>query len=442
MSYRDYLASTDLQSFPLTRLDRVGVPVWSATCEPGEVLHGAGYGWEDHVAERSALGELAESLAALRWSRRTRPRRLALGDALRAGAVDPRTLSLPLGAELDDDRDVLWVEADDGRLVPLEAVATNPGEFATAAGAHDDVPPLFVPITNGLGAGDAGRARNHGLNELLQRHLNWSQFKALDSGRAVDADAVDPDLARRCRDAGLELVVKYSGHAFGVHAFHCAARDEDPRTPAIVRTATGEGADADPVVAARKAMLECCSSRVRKWFSFGGRTALAVAPVAYVERFADAEPKPFLEDGADLSERFAGLLADPAAVERVVRRITQVHETVPLPPAFAPEDRDRLLDDVLVVTLTEPDDPVTVVKAIVPGLEAEVLSHHRVGAPAIEQLRARAPWAVFDGAADPGAGWARSATGAWVDERWLDEVARDFLPLYREPGRHDFAFAA
>ena len=60
-----------------------------------------------------------------------------------------------------------------------------------------------------------------------------------------------------------------------------------------------------PVVAARKAMLECCSSRVRKWFSFGGRDALAVAPDDYAERYADAEPQPFLEDGADLSERFA-----------------------------------------------------------------------------------------------------------------------------------------
>lgn len=281
MSYRDYLEPTGLQSFPLTSLDRVGVPVWSASCWPGgEALHGAGYGEEDHVAERSALGELAESLAALRYAARVQPRRLSLRDALTCGAIDPRTLSLPLGTELDDDRELLWVHADDGRLVPLEAVVTNPAEYG-------DGDPLFVPITNGLGAGfDPDRARNHGLNELLQRHLNWSQFKALDTGRAVDPNAIDRELTRRCADAGLEIVVKYSGHAFGVHAFHCAARDEDPRTPAIVRTATGEGADADPVVAARKAMLECCSSRVRKWFSFGGRDALEVAPDDYAERYA------------------------------------------------------------------------------------------------------------------------------------------------------------
>lgn len=125
----------------------------------------------------------------------------------------------------------------------------------------------------------------------------------------------------------------------------------------------------------------------------------------------------------------------------MIDRITQVREEVPVPPAFAPEDRDRLLPDVLVVTLTEPDDPVTVVKAIVPGLEAEVLSHHRMGTPAVEQLRARAPHAVFDGREAPGAHWTQTTDGVWIDERWLDGVARDFLPLYREPGRHDFAFA-
>ena len=174
-------------------------------------------------------------------------------------------------------------------------------------------------------------------------------------------------------------------------------------------------------------MLECCSSRVRKWFSFGGRDALAVAPDDYAERYADAEPQPFLEDGADLSERFARMLADPGAVQRVVDRITHVHEHVPLPPAFAPEDRDRLLPDVLVVTLTRPEDPVTVVKAIVPGLEAEVLSHHRVGAAAVAQLRARAPHAVFDGERVPGDGWAQ-ADGRRVGRRALARRRGSRLP--------------
>lgn len=447
-AYRAYLErrATEVQAFPIDGLDRLGVPVWSASAWGETTVHGAGYGASHHDAERGALGETVESLAAALWARRVRPRELALGDARALGAVEPAALSIMAGTEVTDDEPGLWVEAltwPDGpaRLLPLEAVVTSAAEYAAAA-QGSAVAPRFPPITNGMGAGagdDLARAVSHGLNELLQRDLNWAQFKALDTGRGVDPAAVWPDGVRRLAERSVEIRLKYSGHAFGVHAFHASGVDHE--SPSLVRTATGEGADADPAVAARKAMLEFCSSRCRKRFSFGGEAALAVAPAAYAERFTGARGFEAQELGIDLNARFDALLSDPAAIAEVTSRITEIRETVPLPPAYGAGEREAALAraglEILYVPMTEPGDEAQVAHVVVPGLEAEVLSHHRLGARGVERLAQRCPQAVHDGARCPGPGW-QLAAGRWVDTGWLSDLARTFFPLYREPDRHAY----
>ena len=417
-AYRAYLGDTI--AFPIDRLDRLGVPVWSVLGISGPHLgHGVGYGETAHDAERAALGEAVEDLAAQRWAAAAEPVALTIGEAVAACGVHPADLSPRLGADLSDDRRVLWVPArawpgGGERLVPIEAVVTSAKEY----GARE-VEPLFPPITNGAGAGagdDLARAVRHGLHELLQRDLNWSEFKALDSGRSVDARAVAPELVERMEAAGVRPLLKYSGEAFGVHAFHASAIDSDPDLPVLMRTATGEGADPDPAVAGRKALYELCSSRSRKRFFFGGPEALAVAPPAYAERFAGEEGTPLHELGVDLNARFDALLSDPGAVARVVERITRVAGTVPLPPASQLRDEEL---EVLVVEMTEPGDPASVAKVIVPGLEAEVLSHHRLGPRAFARLRER-------------------FGEVEVDDARLDALAAGFEPLYREPDRHAY----
>ncbi len=428
-AYRAYLeARADLvQSFPIDGLDRLGVPVWNVSAWGEVSAHGVGYGETPEEAERSAFGEAVETMAAARY----RPEwlEIPLDEALEQDAVHPAALSLVVGTRLDGDRPLLWVECTtwpggEERLLPLEAIVTTPAEWS-ANEESGELEPLFPPITNGLGAGagaDRERAVAHGLRELIQRDLNWSQFKALDTGRAVDAEAVAPDLVARLRAAGVEPLLKYSGEAFGVHAFHAAGIDRDPSLPAVARTATGEGADEDPRVAARKALLEFCSSRSRKQFFFGGPGALRVAPPEYRERAAGKVNAAERELGWSLPERFDALLGDPAALERVVARITQVRETVPLPPP-GPLDLGDL--EVVVAPLTDPGDEAQVVRVTVPGLEAEVLSHHRIGPRALARLRERLPEAV--GADDA------------VDVALLERLAADFLPLYREPDRHGYA---
>lgn len=450
-TYRAYLrAHADLvESFPLTALDRTGVPVVSASAWGEPSAHGVGYGETAPEAERSALGEAVETLAAARFAARCAPEELTVGEAVARGGVHPDALSPVAGTHVDEDTPLLWLPArswpaGEPRLLPLEAVVTCGAEYAQAAPGRE---PLFPPITNGLGAAPADepdRAVRHGLMELVQRDVNWSQFKALDTGRAVDARAVVPELARRLAAAGVDVRLKYAGHAFGAHVFFAAAADADPGLAPVARTSTGEGADPDPVAAARKAVLELCSSRCRKQFFFGGEGALRVATDAYRAR-AEVRTAAAEESGWDLTERFQALLGDAEAVARLVERITHVREEVPLPPAYPAGASPGLLAaaglEILVCELTEPGDPARVARVTVPGLEAEVLSHHRIGPRALAALRLRLPHVVWDGPARPGAGWARAA-GAWVDREELRRVAAGFLPLYREPDRHAYVAPA
>jgi len=408
-----------------------------------------GYGPTRAEAERSALGEAVETLAAARFAGSIEPEQLTVGEAVRRAGIHPDRLSPVAGTRVDEATELLWLRArtwpsGKPRLLPLEAVVTCAAEFARAAPGRD---PLFPPITNGLGAAPAAepeRAVRHGLMELLQRDVNWSQFKALDTGRAVDARVAAPDLVARLAPAGIDVRLKYAGHAFGTHVFFAAAADADPRLPPVARTSTGEGADPDPLAAARKAILELCSSRCRKQFFFGGEDALRVASEDYRAR-AQVRTDQAVESGWDLTERFEALLGDPRAVDALVERITHVRKRVPIPPAHRAEAPPLLLAaaglEVLVCDLSEPGDAAYVARVTVPGLEAEVLSHHRIGPRALAALRLRLPHAVWDGPDAPGPGWA-AAAGAWVDREELRRVAAGFLPLYREPDRHAYVAPA
>lgn len=455
-AYRAYLDphAELVQIFAIDGLDRTGVAVWNATAWDEHSAQGVGYGETPEHAIRGALGEAAEGFAAARYAARAPVRELTVAQAMREGGVHPARLSLVAGTDVDDDTRLLWVPArtwpgDEPRLLPLESVTTNAAEFQRAAAALGPREPMFPPITNGLGAGglaERERAIRHGLHELLQRDLNWSQFKALDTGRIVDPQEVAPDIAERVTLAGLQLRLKYAGSTLGVHALHCSAVDVAGTTLAIARTATGEGADPDPVVAGRKAILELCASRCRKRFFFGGEAALAIAPAQYRERVRRIARAGHRELGWDLVARFDDLLGDPVALDAVVERITNVGEVVELPRASA---GDALADalraegfEAIVADLTAEDEPARVVKVVVPGLEAEVLSHHRLSARGAARLAERCPELVARGAAAPGPGWRRVVTAdaaTWIDVAAMEQLTAPFLPLYREPDRHAYS---
>jgi len=94
-----------------------------------------------------------------------------------------------------------------------------------------------------------------------------------------------------------------------------------------------------------------------------------------------------------------------------------------------------------VIDCSPPGSAVKVVKTIVPGLESETMSYHRIGWRGVRRLRARHDPLLLDAPRD-GAGRvrlrpedeARAGGPAWFDARLADQLVGKLYPLYRESG--------
>jgi ribosomal protein S12 methylthiotransferase accessory factor len=92
---------------------------------------------------------------------------------------------------------------------------------------------------------------------------------------------------------------------------------------------------------------------------------------------------------------------------------------------------------------------VHVVKAIVPGLEVETMSYHRIGERGVRKLLERGSKLAGLGAPPPGAAPVRLPAGAaerlggpaWLDIAAIDRIVGRLYPLYREPEVHSAPIA-
>ena len=457
-------ADTLVSVFPIDSLDRLGIPVVQAAAisRDDESTIGYGFGATAAQAEIGAIGELCEEIhvgAHVARAPATMASHAELGDR----AVDPLTLCLPAGSAYTPDMALPWIEA---RSWPSGETVMVPREWVAAYATQlPDAPRLIVPITNGLGAGlDIEHAIAHGVLEALQRDGNVLTYRALDQGVVVDLDQhVPPDVAAlvaRLRDAGISPMVKLASTDFGIANLYAVG--DDQRTPVvpIQVTACGEAPHPDRDVAIRKALLEFCGSRARKAVTHGPIDAIArVFPPAYFTRqmssahaeAADEEPRAVTAmaewigaDAATLRHRLAGTVFSD-------RRHVAFGDLPTVAASQVASSRDRLALltarlaaeglGILWVACSPPGSPVKVVKVIVPGLESETMSYHRIGWRGVRRLRGRGDPLVLD-APRPGAkrvrlrpeDEARSGGPAWFDAALADRTVGDLYPLYREPG--------
>ena len=463
--------------FPIHSLDALGVPVFYAVAvtDDGAFLSGVGYGESEELARTSALGEMAETIAA--WSSfRAIPRHEgSYAELMRAGvaALDPLRCRLPVGTDYTPDRPLQWVEATrwpDGatQLVPLEYAASNVGD--TGPGDW-----LFTPITNGMGAGDTlERALAHGLLELVQRDGNSLAYRALDQGVALDLDGVTDPVSRallaRLDASGIAVVVKLAATSFGMANLYVVGAEREPaRVPhPIMLTACGEAAHPDRERALRKALVEFCSSRVRKRFAHGALDDVTpLLPPAYRDALYAAPPG-WDEEGRALDAMRALMARGPEGVMAMLAdRVLAVHTRVPftgLPtvPAGALDDPATLLDvvvarfsaaglDVWYVDLTPSGATARVCKVLVPALEVEGMSYHRIGRRGVARLLARGDALVGHLARGAPQGAQRIplpthdevALGGpiWFDVAEAERRLGALYALYREPGEHVLAIA-
>ena len=491
-AYRRHLPAGLLHTFRIDALDRLGVPVVTVrlTQDDGTTFEGIGYGATAEEAMVGALGELSEEAHCER-ALRDMPRVVGsyvelLRQRGERGMADPLTLCLPAGSSYQPGQPLVWVAATrvatgESVLVP-EEFAADSGRQLRGSGRTPMVPtmlegglplipletPLVTPITNGLGAGTSfAQALVHGLLELLQRDGNVLSYRALDRGIVIDIDeaalqdAALAALIARYRNAGVDIKAKVAATDFGMLNVVIVGAEALPEMELPLRlTACGEAVHPDRERALRKALLEFAGSRCRKSFRHGPLARLAgLVPDDYLARvvgnidLAAEEPRALQAmvewlgaSDAVIRERLAPVLAVRGSVS------LQSLPTVAPGIVDGPHERlafvaGRLADaglDVLAVDFSPPGGEIVALKAIVPGLEMETMSYHRIGERGLRRLLDRQSEWVSIGDGRNGmrrvpltaAAEARLGGPAWLDIDAIDCTVGTLYPLYREPSGH------
>lgn len=479
IAYIESMPEGRVELFPLSPLDRTGVSCWNAiflnadgTRWHGVVPHGVGYGVDDDGAIIGTTGELAEAVhsATAIWRL---PRRVATYDALAAelgarSVADPVSLVLPAGSPVEGRTTLEWVAAyrwpgGETVWVPMDVAACSVGDLQP--GYH----PYTTPITNGLGAGPTLEfAIGHGLGELLQRDGNATLFRAMDRGVALDFAADEPHDARtrslldRMDALGIDAIPKFATDEFGVANVYCVGAERDGVDAAypIMVTAAGEAASLDREHALRKALFEFAAARVRKVFSHARLDDIAaVAPPGYLDRFRrfhtlggeESRSLRAMVDWLRLDQpAMKAMLADTVLSRRSTKRFSELPTwSGPLSGAGLVEELARRFSaygmDILYLDLSPPGAAgVHVVKTVVPGLEVETMSYHRIGERGVRKLLERNSPLVGMGEPPPGAARVRMSADAetlldgpaWLDIAEVDRIVGTLYPLYREPEVH------
>ena len=477
-AYLDSMPDGTVDLFPLTALDYTGVPCWNAIFHDsaargwvGVAPHGVGYGSTDDDAIIGTCGELAEAVhsAAGIWRlERKQGSYTELVQRLGADAVaDPLTLCLPAGCDVWPDTKLEWVPSrrySDGGTVwlPIDIAACSYGDLSPG------YVPFTSPITNGLGAGpNLDFAIGHGLCELFQRDGNGLGFRAMDRGIVLELGPGFPRdprtraLLDHLRSCGIEVLAKFADDEFGIANVYCVGCEAEGNAPSpIMVTAAGEAASPDREHALRKAMLEFAAARVRKAFSHGSLAeASRVAPVSYLDRFRARQTLQAEEsrtmtamrdwlhhDESDLRKLLSGTVLSRRSAKSFAElpewdgALSGTNLLAELHRRLAAQGMT-----VLVLDFSPPAHPdVHVVKVVVPGLEVETMSYHRIGERGVRKLLQRGSSLVGFGNPPPGAQPVRLPAAAaerlggtpWLDVIEIDRIVGALYPLYREPEVH------
>lgn len=459
-------------AFDIGPLDTLGMTVMieAFTSSLSGAVDGFGYGASADEARVGGLGELSETLHILAHLSNDEGLTSSYETLVRReGAdrvVDPLTLCLPAGSAYVPDRPMSWVKVKrwpaGEAFVPREFVAISSGSYRGTVQRPD---PLVTPITNGLGAGRSmEQALAHGLLELFQRDGNCVTFRAMDQGTVIDlADVPDSGvglLIERLRAHGIVPLAKLASTEFGLTNLYVVDGGNSDPPFALQVTACGEAAHPNATRALRKALLEFMAARCRKAMMHGPLEAVSMlAPQGYMATtLAAADPDKEEPRALSAMAHWIGLSSSALRdlLASTVLAETKVVSFADLPSVAdgtVADPADRLAD--LTARLHAADMPIyyydasvpggpAVVKAIVPGLECETMSYHRIGERGVARLMALDPACAGVGKPPAGASPVRltpEATErlggpAWLNGARIDAIVGRLYPLYREPASH------
>ena len=246
----------------ITRMDRLGLPVFASVRPRGKVLRvHAGKGLHAIEARIGALMEAVEFAVAdpdtQTWTARTRTIAELMSswdDGLRFADFAPR-----LGADLTPQRAVTTVACEHLRTgrrvdVPAELV------FFPLALADDHV--QFGASTNGLASGNTlEEATLHALFEVLERDA-ISMNKPRDQSTWIEHQSLPApfkDMANAWHAEGIELAVRSVPNACGLACFEAFVHESGGSQ---VNLAGGSGLHPDAHIALARAVCEAAQSRL------------------------------------------------------------------------------------------------------------------------------------------------------------------------------------
>jgi ribosomal protein S12 methylthiotransferase accessory factor len=359
----------------ITRLDRVGIPVYASIrpgAADGSLCVNAGKGLRPIEAEVGAYMEAIEFALAEPGASQVTTVRATARDVLDGRRRPEAVLDLcpKLGARIRLDAPMDCVQAEEittgeRALVPAELVFLPYRPRARYRGR-------FGSSSNGLSSGNTLReATVHGVCELVERDVR--SFQAVrDTSVPVALDSVEGPpamLVHSIRDADLQLFVRTATNVFGMPYFTAVINDPDACSPQLLNA--GYGCHPHRSVAFVRAVAEAAQSRLS--FIHGGRDDL----LQHHQRFhgwSVARKRAFV----------ARVVGRAAAGTSVPLECVQDHRD----ETTCVEDCERFLlgtlaslgfDRVYRIAFCAPDDELQVVRVIVPRLELFHESLFRVG---------------------------------------------------------------
>ncbi|MBC7798521.1 MAG: YcaO-like family protein [Pyrinomonadaceae bacterium] len=470
----------DAHEFEITKLDRLGIPLWGAFVwtQDGGFNDGFGYGVDSLAARVSAWGEVMECYHAAKFLK-TSPRKRSSYNKLRdENAINPISLCLDAGGNYSHDKEIIWTKAKrhaNGQDVwlPLEAVAIATNDVSAEISLDEK---LFLPITNGLGAGSTlEQALTHGVLELIQRDGDCVTFRAFDAGCKIELDDVKNEETRNLlkflEDSNIEITAKLANVVCGVPVIYVVGHDRnlnDAEFP-LTLSACGEAAHPDREKCFAKALREFVSSRARKRFMHGSIDDIKrVAPTTYSNRILSDKNRSYESRSVNSILEWTNL-SNQEFFDIFKTPIFDVKSTVKFSelPTIAPDagnDAKFLLNllktrleaenmEILYADFTPQNADFAAVRAIVPGLEGETVSYNRIGRRNFERLSKRAEnepnlRGIVGTGEKPESALKIHLTEqderliggeAWINPIEIERIVGKLYGLYREPNGHTIA---
>lgn len=464
--YRSALPPGEIVGFRIDTLDHVGTPIYNVDffARDGRKFNGVGYGSTEEEAMLGAFGELSEEyhleVAFDGADQVTGSYRTLVSEYGSEAVLDPLELVLPAGGDYTEELPLDWVQIE--RLGDGQPTWC-PSEFVAVGNQQVPYPNrMTTAIRNGSGAGDTlERALLHGTLELLQRDGNADAFRALDRGVTFDPASLPVSIRQlldRHAAVGLHIVPKLARTTCGCASVYAVGDDRTEDDFPLSITACGEAADPDTEAALRKAILECASSHSRKRYNnlpfaekadlwpegYGNRLKKRLVLEQEEQRALRAMTEWLLLDRDELRSR----LQD--SVFKVTNHVNFDH--LPSFAAKAIPDRWQKVAEELksehlspyVFRANTTDGRCEVVKMIVPGIEMEFASYHRIGYRGVKRLLEREDLDLLSREPGPGrkrilltAAREEALGGPWyLAAEKLDRIVDPLYALYREPSAH------